>query len=92
MCATSHAEQIRGEAPMPALIAHMPEWPFEKVAERSISFWLQSENLPRLENRIAYDGDKVVLSVTERNEEEAAARLKRKLGLSYLTKNGLGEF
>jgi choline dehydrogenase-like flavoprotein len=52
--------------------------PFEKMAEHSINFWLQSEDLPRSENRIFYDGDNVVLDVTEGNKE-AAHRLKQKL-------------
>jgi choline dehydrogenase-like flavoprotein len=48
------------------------------MAKHSIDFWLQSEDLPHPENRIAYEGEKVVLSVTEGNEE-AAQRLKGKL-------------
>ena len=78
MCATSHGEQIRGEAPLQALMQLVPEMPFEKMAEHSMDFWLQSEDLPRPENRIAYDGDRVVLSITEGNEE-AARRLRQKL-------------
>jgi len=77
MCATSHGEQIRGEA-LPDWLSWLPEMPFEKMAEHSINFWLQSEDLPRPENRIAYDDDKVVLDITEGNEE-AAQRLKGKL-------------
>ena len=78
MCATSHGEQIRGEAPLPHLMALVPELPFEKLAEHSIDFWLQSEDLPRPENRILYDGDRVVLDVRQ-NNLEAATRLKQKL-------------
>ena len=78
MCATSHGEQIRGEAPMQALVSHLPEWPFEKMAEHSIDFWLQSEDLPRPENRIRYDGGRVVLDLQE-NNMEAAKRLRAKL-------------
>jgi choline dehydrogenase-like flavoprotein len=77
MCATSHAEQIKGEA-LPSWLEWLPEMPFEKMAEHSIDFWLQSEDLPRRENRIYYDGGKVVLDITEGNEE-AAKRLKHKL-------------
>ncbi len=78
MCATSHGEQIRGEAPMQSVMPYLPEWPFEKMAEHSLDFWLQSEDLPRPENRIYYDGDRVVLDIHEGNEE-AAARLRAKL-------------
>ena len=77
MCATSHGEQIRGEA-VPGWLGWLPEMPFDKMALHSIDFWLQSEDLPRPENRIFYDGGKVVLDVTEGNEE-AAHRLKGKL-------------
>lgn len=48
------------------------------MAEHSINFWLQSEDLPRPENRISYDGDRVVLDIHEGNKE-AATRLKQKL-------------
>jgi choline dehydrogenase-like flavoprotein len=78
MCATTHGEQIRGEAPLQWLTSHLPDFPFAKMADHSIDFWLQSEDLPRPENRIFYDGDKVVLDVTEGNLE-AARRLRAKL-------------
>jgi choline dehydrogenase-like flavoprotein len=77
MCATSHAEQIKGEA-LPSWLGWVPDMPFEKMAEHSMDFWLQSEDLPRPENRIFYDGDKVVLEITE-GTEEGAKRLRRKL-------------
>ena len=63
MCATSHGEQIRGEAPLRSVMPLLPEWPFDKMAEHSIDFWLQSEDLPRPENRVRYDGDRVVLDI-----------------------------
>ena len=78
MCATSHGEQIRAEAPLQAITGWLPELPFDKMAEHSIDFWLQSEDLPRPENRIFYDGDRVVLEVHEGNME-AAHRLRAKL-------------
>jgi choline dehydrogenase-like flavoprotein len=78
MCATSHGAQIRGEAPLQALMGLLPEMPFEKMAEHSIDFWLQSEDLPRPENRVFYDGDRVMLDVAEGNME-AAHRLRAKL-------------
>ena len=77
MCATSHGEQIRGET-LPSLLQWLPEAPFDKLSERSMNFWLQSEDLPRPENRISYNGDKVVLAITE-GAELAARGLKRKL-------------
>ena len=78
MCATSHADQIRGEVPLAKLMQLLPEMPFEKMAEHSMDFWLQTEDLPSPENRIYYDRDKVVLALTESNAVEAKA-LKKQL-------------
>ncbi|MGH7009159.1 MAG: GMC oxidoreductase [Stellaceae bacterium] len=77
MCATSHGAQIRGEA-LPNWLGWMPKMPFEKMARHSMDFWLSSEDLPRPENRIRYDGERVVLEITEGNME-AHHRLKQKL-------------
>jgi hypothetical protein len=44
----------------------LPKMPFEEMARHSMDFWLSSEDLPRPENRIFYDGDRVVLDVTEK--------------------------
>ncbi len=77
MCATSHGEQIRGES-VPKALSWLPDMPFEKMAEHSIDFWLQSEDLPRPENRIRYEGGRVVLDMVEGNME-AAKRLRGKL-------------
>ena len=77
MCASSHAEQIKGEA-LPSWLEFLPDMPFEKMASHSMDFWLSSEDLPRPENRIFYDGDRVVLDVTEQGAE-AHRRLRRKL-------------
>jgi choline dehydrogenase-like flavoprotein len=77
MCATSHGAQIRGEA-LPNWLEWVPKMPFEEMARHSMDFWLSSEDLPRSENRIFYDGDRVVLDLTEGNME-AHHRLKAKL-------------
>jgi choline dehydrogenase-like flavoprotein len=77
MCATSHGAQIRGEA-LPEWLEWMPRMPFEEMARHSMDFWLSSEDLPRPENRILYEGDRVVLDVTQ-NNMEAHRRLKAKL-------------
>ncbi len=78
LCATSHGEQIRGEAGLRELMSLVPEMTFDKMAEHSLDFWLQTEDLPRANSRIRYDGDRVVLNVEE-NNLEAAARLRQKL-------------
>lgn len=77
MLAKSHPDQIRAES-LPGSLEWLPEMPFEEMARHSIDFWLSSEDLPRPENRIRYDGERVVLDLTE-NNMEALRRLKRKL-------------
>jgi choline dehydrogenase-like flavoprotein len=77
MCATSHGAQIRGEA-LPSWLEWVPKMPFEEMARHSMDFWLSSEDLPRPDNRIFYDRDRVVLDMTE-NNMEAHHRLKKKL-------------
>lgn len=77
MCARSNESQIRGEA-LPSWLEWLPKMPFEMMARHSLDFWLSSEDLPRPENRIRYDGDKVTLELHEGNME-AHHRLKKKL-------------
>ena len=77
MCATSHADQIRGEA-LPAWLDWTPHKPFDVMARHSMDFWLSGEDLPLPQNRIFYDGARVRLDVTETNAE-AHRRLRKKL-------------
>jgi len=77
MCGKSHGAQIRGEA-LPSWLEWAPRMPFDEMARHSMDFWLSSEDLPRPENRIFHDGDRVVLELTE-GDKEAHARLKKKL-------------
>ncbi len=77
MCASSDAEQIKAEA-LPSWLEWFPDLPFAEMARRSMDFWLSSEDLPRPENRIYYDGERVILDVKE-NNLEAHHRLRKKL-------------
>ena len=77
MCAKSHAGQVRGEE-MPKWASFLPEAPFEYIADHSLDFWLQTEDLALPENRVRYEGGKVVLSLTETNQG-AADGLKHEL-------------
>jgi choline dehydrogenase-like flavoprotein len=77
MCAAAHGAQIRGEE-LPAWLEWLPKRPFEAIARHAMNFWLSSEDLPRPENRIFYDGERVVLDVEEGNME-AHRRLRAKL-------------
>ena len=78
MCATSHADQIKGEAPLASVMQHLPDMPFEEIARHSMDFWLQTEDLPLPENRVYYQDGKVHLDLTETNEK-SLDRLKAKL-------------
>jgi choline dehydrogenase-like flavoprotein len=77
MCAASHGAQIRGEV-LPEWLEWLPKMPFDEIARHSMDFWLSSEDLPKPENRIYYNGAKVVLDITEGNME-AHHRLRKKL-------------
>ena len=77
MCATSHGAQIRGEA-LPAWLEWAPKMPFDQMARHSMDFWLSGEDLPRPENRIYYQGERVILDITQTNME-AHRRLRHKL-------------
>jgi choline dehydrogenase-like flavoprotein len=77
MVGKSDAVQIRGEG-LPGFLQWFPERPFEWIAEHALDFWLTSEDLPRHENRIFYDGERVRLDLTQTNLE-AHERLKAKL-------------
>ena len=77
MCASTHGAQIKGEI-LPEWAQWFPDMPFEMLARRSLDFWLTSEDLPRPENRIFYDGSKVTLDLVE-NNMEAHRRLRLKL-------------
>lgn len=77
MCATSHADQIKGEA-LPEWLEWLPGLPFEQIARHSMSFWLQSEDLPHPDNRVYYKDGMVHLDIAPTNPE-APKRLKTKL-------------
>lgn len=77
MCATSHADQIKGEE-LSRRLEWLPDMPFNVMARHSMDFWLQAEDLPRPENRVYYKDGKVHLDLVQTNPE-ALKHLKRKL-------------
>jgi len=77
MVGKSDGVQIKGEG-LPAMLQWFPEKPFDWIAHHSLDFWLTSEDLPLPQNRIYYDGDRVMLDLVETNVE-AHKRLRRKL-------------
>ncbi|MEO7026304.1 MAG: GMC family oxidoreductase, partial [Caulobacteraceae bacterium] len=68
MVGKSDGTQIKGEG-LPGILQWFPEAPFDWIARHSVDFWLTSEDLPLAENRVRYDGDQVVLDLTETNQE-----------------------
>jgi choline dehydrogenase-like flavoprotein len=77
MCAAAHGAEIRAEV-LPEWLEWLPKMPFSVMARHATAFWLSSEDLPHPDNRIFYDGERVVLDVTEGNME-AHRRLRKKL-------------
>ena len=77
MVGKSDGVQIRG-AGLPQFLQWFPEQPFDWIARHSLDFWLTSEDLPRPENRIFYDGDRVRLDLRP-SSTEGHRRLKQKL-------------
>ena len=72
MCATSHGEQIRGEAVPRLAQLHSGDPRSRSWPKHSMDFWLQTEDIPLTENRITYQGRQgVSLDVTETNEKPA---------------------
>jgi choline dehydrogenase-like flavoprotein len=77
MVGKSDGVQIHGEG-LPDFLQWFPDKPFDWLAKHSVDFWLTSEDLPRPENRIYYEGAEVHLDLTETNAE-SHRRLRRKL-------------
>ncbi len=77
MVGKSDGVQIKGEG-LPEILQWFPEAPFDWIARHSVDFWLTSEDLPLPQNRVRYDGDQVVLELTETNQE-GHRRLRREL-------------
>jgi choline dehydrogenase-like flavoprotein len=73
----SDGEMVRGEAPSWAIVK--PEFALDYLAEHSIDFWVQSEDLPNADNRVTLDrSGRIVLDLTPTNVE-AHERLIAKL-------------
>jgi choline dehydrogenase-like flavoprotein len=82
MVGKSSAEMYRGEKPIRTKLA--PERTLEDVARHAVDFWLSTEDLPRLENRVTLRGDgRVSLAYEPTNElpkKQLFAELKKLLG------------
>jgi choline dehydrogenase-like flavoprotein len=71
----------------PKLTALAPGWTMDRLAERSLDFWLQTEDLPRPDNRVSVDSKgQITLSYTSTNDRasnELMGRLERVLDKLY---------
>ena len=68
MLGKSDGEMLKGEAP--AWAVWKPEFALDFLAEHSIDFWLQSEDLPDPDNRVTVNPNgQIVLSIQETNLE-----------------------
>jgi choline dehydrogenase-like flavoprotein len=80
MVGKSSAEMYRGEKPLQTKLA--PEWTLRDVARHAVDFWLSTEDLPRLENRVTVRGDgRVKIAYTPTNEEPKKQLLHELKGL-----------
>ncbi|HEY9663015.1 MAG TPA: GMC family oxidoreductase [Allocoleopsis sp.] len=70
------ADMLPAEAPplMAPFIKLIPKYERHLIAERSVGWWLQTEDLPDANNRVWVEGDKVHLDYSY-NTSEAADRL-----------------
>ena len=66
MVGKSDGVQIHGEG-LPDFLQWFPEMPFDWIAQHSLDFWLTSEDLPSPQNRIFYDGERVMLDLTNQH-------------------------
>ena len=82
MVGKSSAEMYRGEKPIQTKLA--PEWTLRDVANHAVDFWLSTEDLPRLENRVTLRRDgRIAIAYEPSNElpkKELLHQLKGMLG------------
>jgi choline dehydrogenase-like flavoprotein len=68
-------------AEAPALLAPLlklrPEAELKTVADRTVGWWLQTEDLPVAENRVRIEGDRLYLDYTPNNLEASDRLVKR---------------
>ena len=55
----------------------VPQWLSAKLAERSIDWWVMSEDLPDPENRVTVSGDRITLAYTPNNRPAHFMLVKR---------------
>jgi choline dehydrogenase-like flavoprotein len=88
MVGKSQAEMFRGERPGETKLA--PTWTLEKVARHAVDFWLSTEDLPRLENRVTLEADGRIRLAYRASNHVPKERLYHELK-SLLSKLGMHE-
>lgn len=89
MLGKTDGEMLKGEAPNWAV--WKPEFALDYMAEHSIDFWVQSEDLPHPDNRVTINRDGEITLSLEENNLEGHARLVAKLK-SMLNSLGLHDY
>ena len=77
MVGKSSAEMYRGEKPLQTKLA--PERTLEQVARHAVDFWLSTEDLPRLENRVTLRPDGRIAIAYEPTNERPKQQLLHEL-------------
>ena len=82
MVGKSSAEMYRGEKPLETKLA--PERTLREIARHAVDFWLSTEDLPRLENRVSVRRDgRIAIAYEPTNElpkRQLLGELKKLLG------------
>jgi hypothetical protein len=66
----------------PKLTALAPTWTMDKLAERSLDFWLQTEDLPKADNRVTVDRKgQITLSYNSTNNKASKELMNRLEGV-----------
>jgi choline dehydrogenase-like flavoprotein len=77
MVGKSSADMYRGEKPLQTRLA--PQWTLDRVARHAVDFWLSTEDLPRLSNRVTLRHDGSIALAYEPTNHVPAQRLLHEL-------------
>jgi choline dehydrogenase-like flavoprotein len=77
MVGKSSADMYRGEKPLQTRLA--PQWTLDQVARHAVDFWLSTEDLPRMENRVTLRRDGSIQLAYEPTNQVPKQRLLQEL-------------
>ncbi|MAR08067.1 MAG: dehydrogenase [Cyanobium sp. NAT70] len=76
MTGKTNGAMIKGYAPL--LTAAAPTWSLDKMAEHTLDFWMQTEDLPMANNRVTVERDgQIKLSYVATNNQASAELVQR---------------